>query len=758
MVVKEPPNNAAAPTGSKRTNTVAQSSKRGKKKVERKSFFEKSKTNTQSPGPRTGGTTERKTTDQGSLNPTSEAKTNVLKEKCKPKLVEGDLIDGINTYKVTGLLRSGRVVEYYKAKDNDLEGVEYLLRTQNSEKGRLKIEANLIMKASKLPGEKKFCDYVEFGNSARHKVDFLITGMVGPTLEEVRTQYLKADFSLDCGFNVASQMLKGIQDVHKIGYVHRHIKPANFVIGVGDAIQNVYIFDFRISRQHIDPSTKKPKLARERVPFCGTARYASRANMRNLEQGRKDDLESWIYTIFYLMDQQSISWRRLDKERILGEKEKLFKHELNDTYKVIPKQMKLLIDYIRDQKYDVEPDYSYLETFLKNTAKEYNLNTKKCDWKDVAPHDAQRCPTVELSVDNRLSGKMDEQPGERGKKKKKTADRKKMDPGDVIKSEGSSWKVVSLLGSGGFGDVYKVHKDGGPAAKMYALKTEGCEGEKRMLRLKVEVMVMMKCWADKTKKFEHFVEFVDRGKCEALQCKFVVMGLVGPSIDDVRRKYILSQFSRNTTFNVAIQTVQAVEDLHSIGYLHRDIKPANYAVGLGEAESIVYMLDFGIAKTFLDQGGQHKTPRKKVRFLGTLRYASRACHKQLEQGRKDDLECWLYMLFEIMDDNYGMPWFKTVGAKNVLAKKEAFFEGELPQMYTRMPKSMSILVKYIDGLEYASEPDYTYIKEFLRSCAKDNGIKIDKKLDWLGKLKKRADLDSGTSDSDEDKASRSGSE
>lgn len=108
----------------------------------------------------------------------------------------------------------------------------------------------------------------------------------------------------------------------------------------------------------------------------------------------------------------------------------------------------------------------------------------------------------------------------RGGKKKAT--RKKLAAGDIILSQGatSGWKVVNLLGSGGFGDVYKVHKENQPPTKCYALKTESEDGEKRYLRLKVEVTVMMKT-AEKKKegKFEHFIEFVDRGKCEELKCK-----------------------------------------------------------------------------------------------------------------------------------------------------------------------------------------------------------------------------------------------
>lgn len=41
-----------------------------------------------------------------------------------------------------------------------------------------------------------------------------------------------------------------------------------------------------------------------------------------------------------------------------------------------------------------------------------------------------------------------------------------------------------------------------------------------------------------------------------------------------------------------------------------------------------------------------RVPRDNVKFLGTVRFASRNCHRLKEQGRCDDLEAWLFMIFE----------------------------------------------------------------------------------------------------------------
>ncbi|KAK6038709.1 hypothetical protein COOONC_23786 [Cooperia oncophora] len=219
-----------------------------------------------------------------------------------------------------------------------------------------------------------------------------------------------------------------------------------------------------------------------------------------------------------------------------------------------------------------------------------------------------------------------------------------MVPGQTVTSDSFKWRVIKLLGSGGFGDVYKVVKENDGDKKEYAMKTEMVEGDKLKLRLKIEVLVLAQCHevSDPEKK-GHFVEFVDRGKTDKF--KFMVMGLVGSSLEDIRHKILFRDYSKPTAMNSSLQTLQAIWDLHETGYLHRDIKPQNFAVGLGEYEKVIYMLDFGIARKYrIGDTKQVKVARVAVKFLGTIRFASRACHLGIEQGRKDDLETWLYMV------------------------------------------------------------------------------------------------------------------
>ncbi|KJH41236.1 hypothetical protein DICVIV_12795 [Dictyocaulus viviparus] len=118
------------------------------------------------------------------------------------------------------------------------------------------------------------------------------------------------------------------------------------------------------------------------------------------------------------------------------------------------------------------------------------------------------------------------------------------------------------------------------------------------------------------------------------------MPIVGWSLDKIRKDVLNgAQFSKQTAIKICVQTLNAVRDLHDIGFLHRDLKLANFAIGIDKpSHETIFMSDLGIAKRIVGDDGIIPEPREKVAFLETRRYASRACHQMKEQDRKDDVE------------------------------------------------------------------------------------------------------------------------
>lgn len=49
--------------------------------------------------------------------------------------------------------------------------------------------------------------------------------------------------------------------------------------------------------------------------------------------------------------------------------------------------------------------------------------------------------------------------------------------------------------------------------------------------------------------------------------------------------------------------VDSLEKVHELNYIHRDIKPENFTVGSLGDQHKVYLIDYGLAKLYVDPQG-----------------------------------------------------------------------------------------------------------------------------------------------------------
>lgn len=210
----------------------------------------------------------------------------------------------------------------------------------------------------------------------------LVIDLLGPSLEDLFC-FMQRKFSIGTVLKLGEQMVARIQFVHERHYLHRDVKPDNFLMGVGKRAHHVYVIDFGLAKKYRDPKTNKHIPAKEGKALTGTARYASINTHVGLEQGRRDDLEAVGYVLMYFL-RGSLPWQGLqgkDKEaKYAAIKEKKRSTPTEVLCKGHPSCFMTYIDYCKKLNFDQMPDYDYLRSLFWETARKDDLNIRDAEY------------------------------------------------------------------------------------------------------------------------------------------------------------------------------------------------------------------------------------------------------------------------------------------------------------------------------------------------------------------------------------------
>jgi serine/threonine protein kinase len=231
---------------------------------------------------------------------------------------------------------------------------------------------------------------------------FMVMPLLGPSLSDLKKSH--SNFSLNTTLCFGIEMIKVMQTLHEKGFIHRDVKPDNFLLGEGyisltdpltdpltpplgsmaspisgsmaspvplTSLENkLYIVDFGCCKKYIADG--------KHIPICynkaliGTPNYVS-INMHNrIEPSRRDDLESIGYIMIYLLfpdePKKEINWKTMTE--LIA-----FKMDIIDTdspeqerrlgFRLTPLIIKKYLGYCKRLHFEQTPDYVYLISMLK---------------------------------------------------------------------------------------------------------------------------------------------------------------------------------------------------------------------------------------------------------------------------------------------------------------------------------------------------------------------------------------------------------
>lgn len=261
--------------------------------------------------------------------------------------------------------------------------------------------------------------------------------------------------------------------------------------------------------------------------------------------------------------------------------------------------------------------------------------------------------------------------------------------------------VGEHLASGSFGTVCEVEYRG--ERDQWVVKTEALTEAMHTTLVENEIEVLKQMQG--TKGFPQLRAVVREDK----RVRLVIQKLAW-SLEDLAN---IAPLPRCDVCRVAVHVLDALEALHSKGWMHRDIKPQNMMFH----ESLVYLIDFGLAKRYMELDSSdgivkhiRNTPRKHV--TGTPRYCSIKVHEGNTYSRRDDLESLVYTL-QYLEDGV-LPWMGLRGDKakaNDRSKYDKYLVKKRAVGDSLYKGATLALYEHAVALGFDEKPNYDKLRE-----------------------------------------------
>jgi serine/threonine protein kinase len=225
---------------------------------------------------------------------------------------------------------------------------------------------------------------------------------------------------------------------------------------------------------------------------------------------------------------------------------------------------------------------------------------------------------------------------------------------------GDRYKVLSLLGKGGMGSVYRAqHTSLGKIQAIKILKQSALENNTALNRFDIEAK------AASSLSHANLVSVHDYGLTSE-GAPYLVMDFVeGVSLLDV--------LQRDGALNSALvielfeQICDGLAYAHSQGVVHRDIKPSNIILTrTASGAPQIKIVDFGIAKIVSDNSAEHELTQTGEVFGSPMYMSPEQCEGHREVDARSDIYSVACVMYEALT---GYPPFTGANAIQTMYKQ-----------------------------------------------------------------------------------------
>jgi serine/threonine protein kinase len=275
----------------------------------------------------------------------------------------------------------------------------------------------------------------------------------------------------------------------------------------------------------------------------------------------------------------------------------------------------------------------------------------------------------------------------------------------------NKYRLTKKIGEGSFGKIYlATYKDNKErldeksstsviTSDVFAIKIMTSNNERYIIN---ELSIY-----EKIKGIKNVPSLYESGK--EGKYNYMVMELLEQSLEDLRKSYG-EQMSLKVVIHLSLQMLIIIEQIHEKGIIHRDLKPANFLLKTNESNiSEIYLIDFGLARCFLDDKQRHYSLITNEDIVGTRRYMSINTHQGISSSRRDDIESFVYIMMFLYYG--GLPWQNQKSVKDVVTIKEE------SKWSMEVVGEFILILIYARNLGFTDKPNYIYIRNVLNNLA-----------------------------------------